>query len=300
MRASATVCDSRSTSGLQRAVTSRHRGVSVIGVVVTLLCLAIILGLGIQAAHRAREEARQSTCRFDLRQLGVALHCYHEAFGQFPYGCVGDSKLPPQKRWSWYPHLRPFMGKYFTPPLDYSKPADSPENWPFKYKYVNGDYEAIHTLRAPQSIVCPSFPFKPEPGDQALATYVGMSGLGKDSPRLPAKHPRAGTWAYDRQTRLEDISDGMSFTVLCIETAADNGYWFLGGPATVCGVDMARRPYIGRDRQFGGLHASGVTTLFADGSVVCLDPSTSPVVLEAISTMAGAESIEAEQLESGR
>jgi prepilin-type processing-associated H-X9-DG protein len=120
-------------------------------------------------------------------------------------------------------------------------------------------------------------------------TYVGIAGLGVDAPRLPSKHPRAGVFGYDRATRIEDITDGTNQTMMLIETARDHGPWTAGGPSSVRGVDPATRPYIGRNRPFGGYHPGGANVAFADGSVRFLRGSIDPDVFEALSTIARGE-----------
>ena len=83
----------------------------------------------------------------------------------------------------------------------------------------------------------------------------------------------------------------LSNTLLLAETGLANGPWTAGGPATVRGLDQGRQPYIGRGRQFGGLHRGGVMVAMADGSVRFLSESIDPKVFEALSTVAGGESL---------
>ena len=108
---------------------------------------------------------------------------------------------------------------------------------------------------------------------------------------LPSKHPRAGVFGYDRATRIEDITDGTNQTMMLIETARDHKSWTAGGPSSVRGVDPATRPYIGRNRSFGGYHPGGANVAFADGSVRFLRESIAPAVFEALSTIAGSEQL---------
>jgi prepilin-type processing-associated H-X9-DG protein len=90
---------------------------------------------------------------------------------------------------------------------------------------------------------------------------------------------------------MEDLKDGAAATLLLAETGVGNGPWSAGGPATVRGLDPARQPYIGRARQFGGLHRRGLNVAFADGSVRFLKDTIDPKVFEALSTIAGGEQL---------
>jgi prepilin-type processing-associated H-X9-DG protein len=121
--------------------------------------------------------------------------------------------------------------------------------------------------------------------------YVGIAGVGADAPSLATGHPRDGIFGYDRQTRMVDIADGTSTTMMLAETTFANGPWTAGGPATVRGLDQGRQPYLGLGRQFGGAHPGGAMVAFADGSVRFLPETIAPTVFEAIATIAGGEVI---------
>src|SRR5207253_1683731 len=132
---------------------------------------------------------------------------------------------------------------------------------------------------------------------------IGMAGVGTDAATLPTDSPRAGVFGYDRIVTIEDITDGTAYTILTIETFANNGPWAAGGFATVRGVDPETQPYIGIDRPFGRLHAqrswfgtmpTSANAAFVDGSVRNLDHSISPRTFEALATMAGGEEIHEE------
>ena len=73
------------------------------------------------------------------------------------------------------------------------------------------------------------------------------------------------------------------------ETAAHNGPWVAGGPASVRGLEQGGTPYMGRNGQFGTTHRRGIMCLFADGSVRFLRSSISPEAFEALATIAGGD-----------
>ena len=108
---------------------------------------------------------------------------------------------------------------------------------------------------------------------------------------LAPPHPRAGVFGYDRVTRMEEITDGASTTMMLAETATASGPWTAGGPATVRSLDPNRQPYIGRTCQFGGNHRGGANVAFADGSVRFLSETIDPKVFETISTISGNEQL---------
>ncbi|HEX6986123.1 MAG TPA: DUF1559 domain-containing protein, partial [Planctomycetaceae bacterium] len=67
--------------------TRRHRaGLSLIELFIVLGVTALLIALLIPAVQAARESARLTTCRSNLKQLGLALHNYHSVHDCFPPG----------------------------------------------------------------------------------------------------------------------------------------------------------------------------------------------------------------------
>ena len=121
--------------------------------------------------------------------------------------------------------------------------------------------------------------------------YIGIAGIGKDAPILPKGDPRCGVFGFDRRTTLADITDGAANTLMIVESGRATGSWLQGGFATVRGLDPANTPYLGPNRQFGGLHQGGAWIATADGSVRWVRDSIDPRVFEALSTIAGGEKV---------
>jgi hypothetical protein len=89
-------------------------------------------------------------------------------------------------------------------------------------------------------VTCPDDPgYHPQKSSWALS-YIGIAGLGADAPTLAAKHPRSGVFGYDRTTKLDDIIDGTSQTMMLIETTRNHGAWTAGGPSSVRGCGSSR------------------------------------------------------------
>ena len=68
---------------------NRRRGFTLIELLVVIAIIAILIALLLPAVQQAREAARRSTCKNNLKQLSLALHNYHDTHTTFPYGLWG-------------------------------------------------------------------------------------------------------------------------------------------------------------------------------------------------------------------
>ncbi|MBL8849375.1 MAG: DUF1559 domain-containing protein [Planctomycetaceae bacterium] len=66
-----------------------RRGFTLIELLVVIAIIAILIALLLPAVQQAREAARRTQCRNNLRQFGLALHNYHDVFNAFPSGWIG-------------------------------------------------------------------------------------------------------------------------------------------------------------------------------------------------------------------
>ncbi len=68
---------------------TRRLGFTLIELLVVIAIIAVLIALLLPAVQQAREAARRSSCKNNLKQIGLALHNYHDTFGNFPEGCGG-------------------------------------------------------------------------------------------------------------------------------------------------------------------------------------------------------------------
>ena len=277
-----------------------------VNVIIALLMVGVCLGLLLCSIGKVREAACRMACRNNLKQMGIDLHNYQDQQSRFPAGTVFNADLSPDRRLSWYVGAWGYVGDGQEELLiDRTKGWEAPENRDGRVRYYDADRNLYVDLGACGGKIweCPGNPNHADPGMAALTHYVGVAGLGQDAAGRPRDYPGAGVFGYDPSTPVEgengqslgvrpsDIKDGVSTTMMAIETAKDNGPWIAGGPSTVRGLDLSGIPYLGRSGQFGGTHSGGANVLFADGSVRFLHESISPRVFEDMATIAGGEDV---------
>lgn len=191
---------------------TRRRGFTLIELLVVIAIIAILIALLLPAVQQAREAARRTQCRNNLKQIGLALHNYLDAHSVFPpsYCAVPGVTTTVGGQWSVFARILPYMDQANLQNLI---------NWSVGYStQVN-----VATTRVP-SYLCPS-----EPND--VVRVNPSTGVPRDYPASYVVN--FGTWKiYDptngsggdgaffpnSKMRPANFTDGMSNT-LCVSEA---------------------------------------------------------------------------------
>jgi hypothetical protein len=237
-----------------------------------LTTTAVMVALLLPAVQQAREAARRTQSKNNLKQIMLALHNYHDVYGMFPEGTHPNEKLKSEERLSWQAKVLPFVDQApLFNMIDFEEGwEDEPNAKLMKTK--------IPVYQNPSAI--------DEPGDYGTTHYVGIAGLGKDGPELPVTSRKAGIFAYNRGTKIQDIQDGTSNTI-AVTDATGYGPWGAGGKSTI--RSLTEKPYINGPDGIGGPHVGGISAALADGSVRFISENIDPTVFEALTTIRGGE-----------
>lgn len=278
---------------------TRKRGFTLIELLVVIAIIAVLVAILLPAVQQAREAARAAQCRNHLKQIGIALHNYHEQAGAFPPGNVFSSYSPTAPRkinvttanratgYGW--------GTMILPHLDQIGLYNRLDVSGRELTAVMLDANLRSITQTKVSVFrCPS-DTAPDTNDQRLfsnndygktavgtSNYVGVQGtrfVTAEEVLDQGLDPFGIFWSGSK-VRIDDIKDGTSNTFLVGERNWDElaAVW-VGVRNYTAHQDEGLRQIVGltnwkinlpganSPRAFHSNHEGGANFLMADGSV---------------------------------
>ncbi|WP_437185074.1 DUF1559 domain-containing protein [Planctomicrobium sp. SH668] len=223
------------------------KGFTLIELLVVIAIIAVLIALLLPAVQQAREAARRSQCKNHLKQIGLAVHNYHDVHNCFPPGSFGgtDMASDPYSIPNWRIHIFPMLeqGAIYNQmiwtgwrPFGGTASAAGTHN----AELLNGHVVPVY--------VCPSStlesngnPYVPGMPDHntlrhQVPMYVGVAGASIEygdasfpvGNSVGASNPYGnftnnGLFSWNRVKRMRDATDGSSNTLLVAEQSGTVG-----------------------------------------------------------------------------
>ena len=203
----------------------RRRAFTLIELLVVIAIIAILIALLLPAVQQAREAARRTQCRNNLKQIGLAFHNYHDIYQTFPGSpmagtteAVGGRYNQAWLAWSAFALILPQMDQA---PL-YNK-LDF--NWQWNINVGNVQNQTLIYTYIP-GYLCPSDPGSGNRYTAAMGPSTYGVSAGPSSGWDPDQF-KPGYAAYERPTKIAEVIDGSVNTIMVSELrmGQNKGQW---------------------------------------------------------------------------
>ncbi len=299
-----------------------NKGFTLIELLVSIAVIAILVSLLLPAVQQARESARLTQCKNNLKQIGLALHNYHDQFSTLPAAMVSWNQahdptdtISNRMQWGWCAAILPH--------LEQMNLYDQIDFNPDIRTQANRDIlrQNLTVFQCPSMTKIGYINFTDRiAGDTDAATtdYVTVSSHIRwvgDPTFFRRSSNATGVLAVNDWPKFRDVTDGLSQTIAITESRFDqrlstdaNLFACFGSPDCSAGFPWGRDGIVSsgqginqqefkmsgaprHSKQILSMHRGGVQFAFADGHVKFISENVDQLLLEALTTRAGNEVI---------
>jgi prepilin-type N-terminal cleavage/methylation domain-containing protein len=290
-----------------------QRGFTLVELLVVIAIIGVLVSLLLPAVQAAREAARRMRCGNNLKQIGLAMHMYHDSLSGLPPGWIAQH--PTTNRpywlgrpgWAWGTRILPYLeqANVVENLIDYRLPLLDPF-------HTEARMTVIPTYLCPSDIGGSTIVLEAGPIPMAnyatghtattvsKTNYVGVFGTIR---MIDAGCPMGdcvgnGSLVLQKSFRLSDLRDGLSNTFIVGERDSkfSPSTWLgvFAGAAHAPGriVAVAENPPNSSTNPgftFSSFHPTGTHFLAADGSVKLISETIEMSTYHALCTRAGGE-----------
>ena len=287
-----------------------RRGFTLIELLVVIAIIAILIALLLPAVQQAREAARRSQCKNNLKQIGIALHNYHETANCFPPGWLGVTGNQPDPNgpsgFGWATHLLPHLDNAsLYKQINFGQTVDSAANLVLRDK-------TLPAFLCPSDVSSEPWVLNDETTGNPIVTlptanYVGSFGVSDldnvSMAPVGTIYAGEGVFGHNRPIRFTDIKDGLSTTFAVGEHKTDrtqspewHSTWIGVVPAgeeasvrILAVSDHTPNSVASHIDDFTSHHPQGVHMVMGDGGVRFISTTISLTVFQALTTKFGRE-----------
>jgi len=190
-----------------------RRAFTLIELLVVIAIIAVLIALLLPAVQQAREAARRSTCKNSLKQIGLALHNYHETFSTLPPGWVDANQF------GWSAHILPQMDQaslYGKMNFNQSWTIDTTNPQTILAIYRCPSDVGLSAVRGTTLNGIPTT-------NAGRSNYPGVSGSLLLGSSMDPTSVNGGTFAVNSKHNFRDFSDGLTNAILVGERRSSGG-----------------------------------------------------------------------------
>ncbi len=209
-----------------------YSGFTLIELLVVIAIIAVLIALLLPAVQQAREAARRSNCTNNMKQIGLALHNYHDTHGVLPPGSFGPNGLMPNWRLFIWPGID--QGALYNK-MDFTSSTRSFSGNSNHANVTALSRYVISTYVCPSSSLDPCADLRPQtpsnPRGVQVPMYVGVAGatlgtsadfpagvpVGQYNTNYTSVYTNNGMMLWNERVNFRDATDGTSNTIIVAE-----------------------------------------------------------------------------------